>query len=270
MSNKTTYIVYKHTNKINNKIYIGITKYGDNPNIRWRNGMGYTSNKKFFSDILKYGWNNFNHEILEQNLTLAQASKKEAFYIQQYNSVENGYNQIYSSGEITKEGYAAISKALTGIKRKQESIEKQMATKKERYGSGRGIHYLGNSKKVICNETGDIFASLKEAERWSGSTKICDCCKGNRKTAGKHPITGQSLTWSYAPEDSIVTISCEEDRIMKTIKQVQCIETQNIYDSAAEAYRQTGIAACNILRVCRGLRQTAGGFHWQFIEEKEE
>lgn len=53
MSNKTTYIVYKHTNKINNKIYIGITKYGDNPNIRWRNGMGYTSNKKFFSDILK-------------------------------------------------------------------------------------------------------------------------------------------------------------------------------------------------------------------------
>lgn len=35
------YIVYKHTNIQNNKSYIGITSHGENPNIRWRNGLGY-------------------------------------------------------------------------------------------------------------------------------------------------------------------------------------------------------------------------------------
>jgi hypothetical protein len=77
----TTYIVYKHTNKINHKVYIGITYHGDNPNLRWRNGYGYESNPKFFNDIIQYGWINFEHEILESNLTIAEASIKETEYI---------------------------------------------------------------------------------------------------------------------------------------------------------------------------------------------
>ena len=69
-----SYIVYKHTNLINNKIYIGITKYGNHPKKRWKNGLGYEYNEKFFSDIIKYGWNNFSHEILDKDLDLIEAS----------------------------------------------------------------------------------------------------------------------------------------------------------------------------------------------------
>jgi len=49
-------------------------------------------------------------------------------------------------------------------------------------------------------------------------------------------------------------------------KQVQCIETNVIYESIREAGRQTGINASHIAEVCRGERKTAGKFHWRVIE----
>ena len=65
-----------------------------------------------------------------------------------------------------------------------------MITKKQRYSNGKGINYHGYTKKVKCNETGDVFISIAEAIRWCGSQKVGECCSGNRAHAGKHPLTG--------------------------------------------------------------------------------
>ena len=53
------YCVYLHTSPTN-KYYVGITK--QNPLKRWANGRGYCKNKHFYKAILKYGWDNFQHE----------------------------------------------------------------------------------------------------------------------------------------------------------------------------------------------------------------
>lgn len=48
------YKVYLHTNKTNNKKYVGITKQSLQD--RWRHdGLGYKTQQKFFRAILKYG-----------------------------------------------------------------------------------------------------------------------------------------------------------------------------------------------------------------------
>lgn len=57
------------------------------------------------------------------------------------------------------------------------------------------------STRVKCNETGDVFGSIGQAARWCGlderGTSIHEYFrKKNRKTAGRHPITGEKLTWS--------------------------------------------------------------------------
>ena len=86
------YKVYAHINKINNKIYIGITR--QKVEKRWQKGKGYIGCQHFFNAICKYGWDNFEHIILEDNLTEQQAKQKEMLYIKLYNTTnENfGYN----------------------------------------------------------------------------------------------------------------------------------------------------------------------------------
>lgn len=84
------YTVYCHRNKINDKYYVGITQ--QNPTRRWQKGIGYNG-QLFGRAIKKYGWDNFEHIILEQNLSFEQAMEQEQYYIQYFNSqLPNGYN----------------------------------------------------------------------------------------------------------------------------------------------------------------------------------
>lgn len=109
--------VYKHTCLLNNKSYIGITC--QNPNNRWKNGLGYKESTKFYKAIVKYGWENFSHEILEFNLAQTEAHLKEQKYIKEYDSILNGYNITQggegSSGRVcSKETRLKIGKANSG------------------------------------------------------------------------------------------------------------------------------------------------------------
>lgn len=51
-------------------------------------------------------------------------------------------------------------------------------------------------------------------------------------------------------------------------KQVLCIETGVVYESVSQAKKQTGIT--NISYVCNGKYKTAGGYHWEFVDEDKK
>lgn len=89
------YIVYCHTNKENNKKYIGITC--QKAKRRWQNGKGYLGSPYFLSAIKKYGWDNFKHEILFEGLSKVEAENKEIELISKYNLTNRkfGYNSRY-------------------------------------------------------------------------------------------------------------------------------------------------------------------------------
>ena len=50
----------------------------------------------------------------------------------------------------------------------------------------------------------------------------------------------------------------------KLSKPVHCIDTDETYESAIEAERQTGIQ--HISEVCSGKRESAGGMWWEYLE----
>ena len=95
MECEKTYCVYIHKNKINNKVYVGMTKYS-NPSKRWgKNGNRYKYKCDYFwKAIQKYGWDNFTHEILYSKLSFEEACECEKKLIKEYksNDREFGYN----------------------------------------------------------------------------------------------------------------------------------------------------------------------------------
>ena len=112
------YVLYKHTSP-NNIVYIGITcQYPYEK--RWQRGRGYIYNKRFYNDIKLFGWNNFKHEILLDNLTLEDANKMEIEYIAKYRSTDKhfGYNILEGGNAIPKK-----------IKKQKQKVNKTIENK---------------------------------------------------------------------------------------------------------------------------------------------
>ena len=184
------YCVYCHTNKINGKRYVGITK--QKPEKRWRNGLGYKHNDYFYNAIQKYGWEEFSHEILFSDLSEKDANMKERELIAKWDltnreygyNIENGGNSGKTVSEETKRKLSDITKQqMTPEARNylRECTLRQFAIHghptKGRPCSREKRHKISNShnfhKKKIGQYSSDgeliaVFDSLHDMERKTG------------------------------------------------------------------------------------------------------
>ena len=122
------YTIYKATNIVNNKVYIGFDsnwpKRMINHKTRSKNNQA-----KFYDAIRKYGWDNFVWEPIYQSLNLNHTKDfMETFFIKEYDSFNNGYNATLggegSCGHIkSKETQDRINNKLRG-KSKPENFGK--------------------------------------------------------------------------------------------------------------------------------------------------
>ncbi len=121
MSDKSVH-VYKATNKINGKVYIGITSDLVRRK-RQHNNSRYGSKNTVFSRALsKYGWDSFQWDVIETCPSVSEANDRERFWINYYNSIAPfGYNICSGGGGTqgfshpqTLESRLKISAALKG------------------------------------------------------------------------------------------------------------------------------------------------------------
>lgn len=188
---KNNYIVYKHTSP-SGKSYVGITQ--QTPEQRWQGGLGYRRNAYFFRAILKYGWDNFTHEILHSGLDKTTACRIEIELIREgkYTDKRYGYN-ITNGGETFT--HSAESRLLMSARRLGKGTHPKSAETRQRM---RESHAGGSApRRVICLSTGDIYDSINEAARATGVDKspISRCC---RKV--EHYNTAGGLRWSFYEE----------------------------------------------------------------------
>ena len=87
--------IYAIKNKVNDKVYIGQTSQ----EVRKRFmqhlkpcTLASRGNYKFYKAIKELGKENFYYEILEKDVPKSKAKEREIYYIEKYDSYENGYN----------------------------------------------------------------------------------------------------------------------------------------------------------------------------------
>lgn len=148
------YKIYKITNTIDGKSYIGQTTKSLEERLRKHSHPG-VGKYHLNSAIRKYGINNFTIELIEDNISsLNEAFDKEIYYIKLYNTFNVGYNMT-TGGEgrptqsLSPETKYKISKSLTGRNRSQESINKQRET-------------IKNQPRIISEEHKAILSKARK------------------------------------------------------------------------------------------------------------
>jgi len=124
-------IIYKVTNLVNNKIYIGKTvkKLNRRKKEHMVDSRGKKYNSVFHAAIRKYGPGNFCWEVLDEVMFSDLLLDLERFYIKKYRSmVPFGYN-ICSGGEglghpCSEENKRKMSLAKRGVPRSEETKER--------------------------------------------------------------------------------------------------------------------------------------------------
>ena len=201
------YCVYMHKNKKNKKIYIGIT---NNIKRRWRcDGVEYNPRREykssFWGAIQKYGFENFEHIIIERNLSKEEAEEKEKYYIKKFDSTNKrkGYN--ISEGGNGGKIYENHPKGMLGKHHSEEKKIKQRELMKKlneegkcgavwKNGHPRGMLGKHHSEEYIDRLKNQEPHKNSHAKRTmiifpNGERKIYECMKYLREEYG----IGQSL-----------------------------------------------------------------------------
>lgn len=141
-------IIYKATNLVNSKIYIGQTvnslKYRQEQHWREAN-CKVRKNVHFHNALLKYGLDNFSFEIIDEASTVQEMNEKEQFWIAYYHSTNSSYGYNKDSGGKSGGFKSKDTKMKIGITTK-EKWSKPESAQKMREGLAKGTE----SWRRIC------------------------------------------------------------------------------------------------------------------------
>lgn len=92
-------IIYSGVNNVTQKQYIGATTQSLERRIRSHYDAAFTTKASLFTnELFLYGIDKFNFEIIDTASTTDELAQKEIYYIQAFNTLQNGYNSDRGGG----------------------------------------------------------------------------------------------------------------------------------------------------------------------------
>lgn len=170
-------IIYKITNKINGKIYIGKTVQEFH---RRCQSHRYKSCRAFNNAIISHGWESFNKEPFISALDESYLAGLEEITIKFYNSLApNGYNLI----EIDH-----------GLNRYSDEIKQKMSIQKIEYYKNLEVPMIAATRKhhifiegieykncAGCKENKTLDQFVSNSRRWDKKHSYCKVCHEDKR-----------------------------------------------------------------------------------------
>lgn len=165
----TIYSIYRITNNVNGKVYIGITI---NVEKRMKEHRCCKKDRPLYRAIRKYGWVAFTYEIVAQTKDKDYAyAVLEPMMIKEHNSMNMkfGYN-------LTEGGEGTVGTIPSVVTRKRMSNARKGKTYEEFYGIEKALELKEQKRaqglgKVFSNETKEkISSKLKGNKNFEGKT----------------------------------------------------------------------------------------------------
>ncbi len=255
------FTVYVHTFP-NGKKYVGITN--QTVGSRWRTGgKGYKGQELIWNAIVKYGWENIEHEIIIENVNQEIAEIIEIGLIAKYRSDEReyGYN-VESGGNWHKF-------VLTEEQRERQRQKARENLARNRYPKSLTENEVIEKLKTIRPDWEYISGYNGYRGRINIRCKNCgieknisaDFCLD--KSAGRIRCNCTKIQYHKISELNRQRLN---EAVCKRVAQfTKDGEFINEYNSIKEASERTGVNLCGIGAVANGKRKSAGKYIWRFI-----
>ena len=212
-------LIYKITNLINNKCYIGQTiKTAEE---RWKEHQAHAfgfhpndQNKTLYKAIRKYGLENFTFEVLQDNIeTFEQLDKAEIYWIDYYNSFVKGYNETFGgqqyhkilpNKEIIENYYKTKSARKTALKFGIDHSTVDDILNQNNIPRFSFREAAGKRIKISKDDFEKEFNSVKDCAEWFVENQICktknvESARAGLKTA--RSAKGNGLYYGYLIEN---------------------------------------------------------------------
>ena len=257
MQKEKRWIVYVHINKTNAKRYVGITSRSCRQ--RWgENGERYKTSPYFYNSIQKYGWDNFEHIVLHQNIIEKEAKNLERYYIKKWktNIKEYGYN-------CTEGGDGVLGCTVHRGKLVSNNISDDLVP----------IVEVDASYNVIAE-----WEVLNDCARENGvqATNISKCARGKHKTCNGRVFMYKKDVVNKTPQQikefrdmQRCELGYNIEKISTLKKKVALInknlEILHIFNSINQASKELKVDASSITKVCKGRIKQTNGYRFIYI-----
>lgn len=149
----STYTVYLHQCP-DRTAYVGVTTL--EPELRWKNGIGYKNHSSFYDQILFFGWNNIEHIILGQTTDKDEALMLEDMVITMLQAEGRCLNTNKSGGkacskerkrEYNKQYNEANAEHLKELHKRYYEVHKENISERNKHYREANAEHIREQKK---------------------------------------------------------------------------------------------------------------------------